>query len=137
MNLVKENKLTQPALGVMLQRLRTERKLSLRELAQLGDIDHAYIHRLETGVKEAPSEEVLAKLIRALKVGKRESDILRFVAKHSETDGALVTLALNDPGVSYEVFASVAGAAFRGNARPDYAKLVERVRRILSEENGG
>jgi len=36
--------------------------------------------------------------------------------------------------VTYQVFASVAGAAFRGAVRPDYAKLIARVRRILDEE---
>jgi transcriptional regulator with XRE-family HTH domain len=127
--------LAQPALGYLLQGLREERRLSLRELAQLGDIDHAYIYRLETGDKESPSEEVLSKLIRALKVGKREAEMLRYLAKHTETDAALVAHVLKDPTVSYEIFSSVAGAAFRGTARPDYPKLIERVRRILDEEN--
>jgi transcriptional regulator with XRE-family HTH domain len=129
--------LAQPALGFLLQRLREERRLSLRELAQLGDIDHAYIYRLETGDKESPSEEVLSKLIRALKAGKREADMLRYLAKHAETDVGLVTHVLTDPTVTYEIFASVAGAAFRGTVRPDYPKLIERVRRILDEENRG
>jgi transcriptional regulator with XRE-family HTH domain len=117
--------------------LREERRLSLRELAQLGDIDHAYIYRLETGDKESPSEEVLSKLIRALKVGKREAEILRYLAEHTETDAALVAHVLKDPTVSYQIFASVAGAAFRGTVRPDYPKLIERVRKILDEENRG
>jgi transcriptional regulator with XRE-family HTH domain len=124
-------------LGLLLQSLREERRLSLRELAQLGDIDHAYIYRLETGDKESPSEEVLSKLIRALKVGKREADMLRYLAEHTETDAALVAHSLKDPTVSYQIFASVAGAAFRGTVRPDYPKLIERVRKILDEENCG
>jgi len=128
--------MAQPALGVLLQSLREERGLSLRELAQLGEIDHAYIYRLETGAKESPSEEVLGKLIRALKVGKREADMLRYLAKHAETDAALVTHVLKDPTITYEIFTSVAGAAFRGSARPDYPKLIERVRKILDEETG-
>jgi HTH-type transcriptional regulator, competence development regulator len=110
--------------------------LSLRELAQLADIDHAYIYRLETGAKESPSDEVLTKLIRALKAGKRETEMLRYLAAHAETDAALVAHVLKDPTVTYEIFAPVAGAVFRGTARPDYPKLIERVRRILSEENG-
>jgi transcriptional regulator with XRE-family HTH domain len=126
--------MAQPALGFLLQRLREERKLSLRELGQLGGIDHAYIYRLETGDKESPSEEILSKLIRALKVGKREAEMLRYLAEHAETDSALVTLVLDDPSVSYEVFTSAAGAAFRGSGRPDYPKLIERIRKILNEE---
>src|SRR5271157_4604010 len=127
--------IAQPAFGLLLQSLREERGLSLRELGQLADIDHAYIYRLETGDKESPSEDTLSKLSRALKAGKRETDMLRYLAKHPETDAALVTELLGDPTVSYEIFTSVAGAAFRGAARRDYAKLIERVRRILAEEN--
>lgn len=126
--------MAQPAFGLLLQRLREERKLSLRELGQLAGIDHAYIYRLETGDKESPSEEILSKLIRALKVGKREAEMLRYLAEHGETDSGLVMLVLDDPTVSYEIFTSVAGAAFRGTGRPDYPRLIDRVRKILNEE---
>lgn len=126
--------MAQPALGLLLQSLREKRGLSLRELAQLADIDHAYIYRLETGDKESPSEVVLSKLIRALKAGKREADMLRYLAQHTETDAALVAHVLKEPTVTYEIFASVAGAAFRGTGRPDYPKLIERVRKILDAE---
>ena len=126
--------MTQSALGLLLQTLREERGLSLREVAQLGDIDHAYVYRLETGAKESPSDDVLSKLIKALKAGKREAEMLRYLAKHAETDPALVAHVLNDKTVTYEIFAAAASAAFRGNVRPDYAKLIERVRRIMEEE---
>lgn len=129
--------MAQTALGVTLQFLREQRALSLRELARLSDTDHAYIYRLESGDKESPSEDVLTKLARALKVDKREADILKFVAEHGGTDASLVTHVLTDKGVSYEIFASAAGAVFRGTSRPDYAKLIERVRKILEDENGG
>lgn len=128
--------MAQAALGFVLRNLREERGLTLREVAQLADIDHAYVHRLETGAKESPSEEVLSKLIRALKAPKREAEMIRYLAAHADTDAALVAHVLTDPTVTYEIFASVAGAAFRGTARPDYPKLIERVRRILSEEDG-
>jgi HTH-type transcriptional regulator, competence development regulator len=119
----------------MLQRLREHRGLSLRELAQLAGIDHAYIYRLEAGEKESPSEEVLTKFVRALKAGKREADMLRYLAEHPDVDPGLVAHALADATVTIEEFSSVAGVAFRGAGRPDYSKLVERVRRILREEN--
>jgi HTH-type transcriptional regulator, competence development regulator len=125
----------QPAFGFMLQRLREHRGLSLRELAQLAGIDHAYIYRLEAGEKESPSEEVLTKFVRALKAGKREADMLRYLAEHPDVDPGLVAHALADATVTIEEFSSVAGVAFRGAGRPHYPKLVERVRRILREEN--
>ena len=74
-------------------------------------------------------------MIKGLKAGKREAEMLQYLAEHSATDPGLVMHALEDQTVSYEVFAAAAAAAFRG-ARPDYARLIERVRRILAEENG-
>jgi len=128
--------MAQPAFGLLLQRLREQRGLSLRELGQLADIDHAYIYRLETGDKESPSEEILSKLIRALKAGKREADMLRYLAEHADTDPGLVKYTFENETVTYNVFAAAAGANFRGTARPDYQKLVERVRKILDEDHG-
>jgi HTH-type transcriptional regulator, competence development regulator len=122
------------AFGFLLQRLREERQDSLRDVAKLADIDHAYYYRLETGSKESPSDEVLSRIIRALKAGEREAEMLRYLAKHPETDPGLVEYVLKDKTVAFEEFSSAAGAAFRGNVRPDYAKLIERVRRFLSME---
>lgn len=126
--------MSQPALGFLLQKLREQRGLSLRELAQLAGVDHAYIYRLEAGNKESPSDEVLSRLIRALKAAKREAEMLRYLSQHTETDALLISHVLQDQSITFEVFAAVAGAAFRGAARPDYPKLIERVRRILGEE---
>ena len=38
--------------------------------------------------------------------------------------------------IGYNVFAAVAGIAFRGTARPDYAQQIELVCRIMDEANG-
>ena len=51
------------ALGIWLKDLRGRRDLSLREVAERSKVDHAYIFRLETGAKEAPSEDVIDKLV--------------------------------------------------------------------------
>ena len=127
--------MAQTAMGFLLKALREERKLSLREAAQLSGVDHSYINRLETGVKESPSEEVLSKLIRSLKAGERERKMLHYLAAYTQTDTELVALTLNDPTVDYEIFAAVAGAAFRGPIRTDYDKLIGRIRRILAEDD--
>jgi transcriptional regulator with XRE-family HTH domain len=62
--------------GALLRSLREQRGLSLRELGRLTEIDHAYIHRLETGAKEAPSDKVILNLTRALKANKQATDRL-------------------------------------------------------------
>jgi HTH-type transcriptional regulator, competence development regulator len=128
--------MAEAALGFLLRKLREERGLSLRELGQLTGVDHAYIHRLETGTKESPSDEVLAKLVRALKAGKRESEMLRFLAAHSETRADLVAYVMADSSATFQEFTAVASTNFRGTARPDYAKQFERIRRIMSDEGG-
>jgi HTH-type transcriptional regulator, competence development regulator len=128
--------MAQAALGFLLRNLRDERGLTLRELAQIAEIDHAYVHRLETGAKEAPSEEVLSKLIRALKAPKREADMLRYLATHIETDADFVAHVRQDATVTFDEFASAAGMVFRGAGRPDYATRIARVRRILKEDDG-
>jgi transcriptional regulator with XRE-family HTH domain len=129
--------MAQPAFGLLLQRLREERRLSLRELGQLAEIDHAYIYRLENGEKESPSEEALNKLIRALKAPKREADMLRYLAAHPQVDPGLVEYALTDRTITIEEFSAAAGVAYRGTGRPDYAKTIERIRRLWKEEEDG
>ena len=125
----------QTALGVLLEHLRELRGFSLRDLADLSKVDHAYIYRLEKGDKESPSDEVLSRLIRPLKAAARDADMLRYLAEHTETDPGLVKHVLADPTINYDVFAMVAGAAHRGT-KPDYAKLIARARAILADENG-
>lgn len=125
--------MAQPAFGLLLQRLREERRLSLREFGQLAELDHAYIHRLESGEKDSPSEETQVKLVRALKASKREGEMLRYLAVHSGADPGLVDYMLSDATVTADEFRTLAGTAFRGTGRPDYAKQVQRVRRFLAE----
>lgn len=125
----------QSALGLLLQLLREERRDSLRDVAQLAGVDHAYVYRLETGAKESPSDDVLSKLIKALKAVDREAGMLRYLSKHPETEPGLVEHVFKDKSVTLEEFSAVAGAVFRGQARPDYAKRIERVRRIIAMED--
>jgi hypothetical protein len=60
--------------------------------------------------------------------------MLRYLAKYPQTSQSLVEHVLRDKTITFEEFSAVAGAAFRGNVRPDYAKLIERVRRIIATE---
>jgi hypothetical protein len=69
---------------------------------------------------------------------KRQSatDMLRYLAAHTAADAGFVAHVRQDPTVTFDEFASAAGMVFRGAGRPDYATRIERVRRILKEENG-
>ena len=125
--------MAQTGLGVALRKLRERRTLSLREINQLSGIDHAYIHRLETGDKTSPSEELIGKLFKVLKPTVREAGVVRWLVDHPEADPELVSFALDDDSIDLETFTMAAGAWHRGNTRPDPATLIARVRRALKE----
>jgi hypothetical protein len=103
-------------------------------LAQRGEVDHAYIHRLETGAKESPSPDVINKLIAALVPPTREADILRFLATHPNVDAELAEFARGDKGVSAQEFHMLTTVVNRGT-RSNYATSLARIRRIMQEED--
>ncbi|MDP2761170.1 MAG: helix-turn-helix transcriptional regulator [Sideroxyarcus sp.] len=121
-------------LGVALRKLRERRTLSLREMSQLSGVDHAYVHRLETGEKTSPSEYLVGKLFKVLKPTEREAGIVKWLVEYPETDTELVSFVLDDENVDLEIFTMAAGVRHRGNARPDPATLIARVRRALEDE---
>lgn len=121
------------ALGYWLRSLREDRALSLRDLAQRGSIDHAYIHRLETGAKETPSDEAVSKLIAALKPSKRDAQIFRFLATNRSVDTGLLEYVRNGaPDTTFDEFHMLTTVVNRG-ARPDYATSLARIRRFMQE----
>jgi transcriptional regulator with XRE-family HTH domain len=125
------------ALGLLLQKLREAKSLSFRELADIAKIDHAYIYRLETGAKESPSEEVMAKLTDALGATTRDADMLRYLARFDKVDPGLVEYVLGDSTINFEEFTQAASIVYRGGARLDYAAKIRLIRRIQEEEDNG
>ncbi len=106
--------------GDGLKRFREERGLSLRELATLSRVDHAYIYRLETGDKDAPSEKVLAALCNALKLSARRRQLLQTLLAGERVPDGLFEAMLQDPGRSVEAFKIALATSFRG-AKPGSA----------------
>lgn len=118
------------ALGIWLKGLRDRRRLSLRELAERSKVDHAYIYRLETGAKEAPSQEVVDKLVSALAPTKRDAEILNFLVDHSNIDVRLIEFVQGDPDIPFDEFHMLTTVVNRG-ARPDYATSLARIRKFM------
>ena len=118
------------ALGIWLKGLSDRRDLSLRDVADASEVDHAYIYRLETGAKEAPSEEVVNKLIIALTPSRRDADIFRFLVDHADVDVKLIEFVRADPGVTFDEFHMLTTVVNRG-ARPNYATSLARIRQIM------
>ena len=123
-----------PGLGAALRKLRDRRTLSVRELGKLTEIDHAYIHRLETGEKTSPSRDVVQKLLAVLRLNERDAEIVRWLVEHPDTDSALVEHVLENTDIDFDLFTMAAGVRHRGAVRPDPATLIARCRRALSDE---
>jgi len=121
--------------GDLLKRFREERKFTLRDLGKLSELDHAYIHRLETGKKDTPSDDTLKALIKALKLDNREASVLRVLVDHPAPDD-LVEFVLDEPEHDVADFQSVAAMSHRG-ARPktkeDWRRLLDMVREVRME----
>jgi HTH-type transcriptional regulator, competence development regulator len=124
------------ALGIWLKGLRDRRDLSLRDVAQHSEVDHAYIYRLETGAKEAPSDEVINKLVSALTPPERDVEILRFLVSHPNVDANLVEFVRADANISFDEFHMLTTVVNRG-AHPDYATSLARIRRFMREDDNG
>jgi transcriptional regulator with XRE-family HTH domain len=120
-------------LGTAITKLREKRTLSIRELSTLANVDHAYVYRLENGEKTNPSDDAVERLLKGLRPAERDAKMLRWLAQYPETDPKLVVYVLDDTSVSFDEFTAAAATVHRGTARPDPAKLIERIRRILSE----
>ncbi len=127
--------MTANGFGTALTKLRERRTLSIRELSTLAGVDHAYVYRLEAGEKTNPSDDAIAKLIKGLKPSDRDARVLKWLAEHADADAKLVLHVLDDATVTFEEFATAAASVHRGSVRPEPAKLIERVRKILSEED--
>ena len=125
--------MTQTGLGIALRTLRERRTLSLRELSQLSDVDHAYVHRLESGEKTSPSKEIIGKLVKTLKPTERDAAMVNWLSDHAEADPNLVAYVLDNADISEELFIAAAGVRHRGT-RPDPATLIARVKRIFEED---
>jgi len=125
----------QTGLGVALRTLRERRTLSLREMSQLAGVDHAYVHRLETGEKTNPSADLVGKLAKVLKPSDRDAEIVAWLVEHPDADPDLVAFVMSDADISAEVFTAAAGVRHRGNARPDPATLIARIKRAFDEDD--
>lgn len=127
--------MSQTGLGVALKTLRERRTLSLREIGQLSSVDHAYVHRLESGEKTNPSPDLVEKLLRVLKPGERDAALVMWLVDHAEADPRLVEFVLQDPTISIDIFSAAAGVKHRGNTRPDPATLIARIQRAFEDED--
>ncbi|TCL06973.1 helix-turn-helix domain-containing protein [Sodalis ligni] len=125
----------QTGLGVALKILRERRTLTLREVSQLSSVDHAYVHRLETGEKANPSQDLVERLLKVLKPGERDAALVKWLVDHTDADPKLVEFVLKDPTISADIFSAAAGIRHRGTTRPDPAMLIARIKRAFEDDD--
>lgn len=128
------------AFSTVLRRLREARGLSLREVSQLSGVDHAYIFRLETGQKEAPSDDALARLFKALKPTKRQDRVLRFLIGRDVALALVDPSIIDDPEIALEDFEAAAQMSFRGKVPSEAAEWrtrIDGIRKLRQEIEGG
>ena len=119
--------------GDVLKRCREDRDLSLRELKTLSNIDHAYIHRLESGDKDAPSDEVFNALVRALKVTPRLRNILNALRTIDGVPNTLFEAMQSNENLSIGAFETAPKMSFRGE-RPCTVEDWDQLLRDLDEK---
>ncbi len=127
--------MSQTGLGVALKTLRESRNLSLREIGKQSSVDHAYVHRLETGEKTNPSRNLIEKLLKVLKPGERNTELVIWLVDRTDADPNFVEFVLQDPSISIDIFSAAASVRHRGNASPDPATLISRIRRAFEEDD--
>lgn len=114
--------------------MRERKELSFRDLEKrAGDLDHAYIWRLEKGDRAAPSEDVVVRLSHALELDNRESDVFRLLAKSVTVENALYLLMLERKDIPWEDFEDVATMSFRGerpNSKEAWIKRIELIQQM-------
>ena len=124
--------MAQSGLGLLLRKLREARTLSTRELGQLAEIDHTYIYRLESGEKQAPSDDLLKRLLRVLKAGEREVEMAQWLASN-DANPDWVEHTLMKPDLTAEMFEMGASMRHRGTGRPDMEDIEARVRKAFED----
>jgi transcriptional regulator with XRE-family HTH domain len=103
--------------GDALKRYREERGLSLRELDKLSGVNYAYIQRLESNDKTAPSDEKIDALCIALKLSPQRRGVLKSLLMTQPVPDALFEAMLKHPVATVDAFLIASRVSFRG-ARP-------------------
>lgn len=118
------------AFGDALRRFREDRGLSLRELDKLSGVNYAYIQRLESNDKTAPSDDKIDALCNALKLSSQRRGILRSLLGLQPVPEALFEAMLLHPPATLDAFLIASRVSFRGT-RPttpqDWIKQLDEV----------
>lgn len=104
---------------------------SFRQLSErVEDLDHVYLWRLASGHRTAPSEDMVAKMARALELSPRDTEILTLLSR-TPIDDVLFDLINRHPDIPIADIEPAATMSFRGTrpaTQDDWMKIIELVR---------
>ena len=123
--------------GYTLKRFREDRNLSLREFGKLCGIDHAYIHRLETEEKTAPSNTVVDAFVRTLKLTPRRAGLLRLLVGKT-VNRTLIDVFVEDEHRPLDLLEPAHQMSFRGKrpaTKDEWRRHVDRLARLFDEDD--
>jgi transcriptional regulator with XRE-family HTH domain len=100
--------------GDALKRFREDRGLSLRELDKLSGVNYAYIQRLESNEKTAPSDEKLDALFSALKLTAQRRALLNCLLSIPPVPDALFEGMFQHAAATVDAFLIASRVSFRG-----------------------
>lgn len=114
--------------------MRERKELSFRDLERrAGDLDHAYIWRLEKGDRAAPSMEVVDRLSHALELDEREVEVFKLLARSVTVEDSLYRLMVSRADIPWVDFEDVATMSFRGerpNTEDAWLKRIELIQQM-------
>ena len=106
--------------GDALKRFREDRGLSLRELDKLSGVNYAYIQRLESNDRTAPSDDKIDALSGALKLSSQRKGLLRALLSAPPVPDALFEAMFQHSVATVDAFVIASRVSFRGS-RPSGA----------------
>ncbi|MFY2030532.1 hypothetical protein ACOTDE_28695 [Achromobacter xylosoxidans] len=73
--------------------------------------------------------------MKVLKPTERDAALVTWLVDHADADPNLVEFVLQDSSIGIDVFTMAAGVRHRGNARPDPATLITRIKKALEDDD--
>ncbi len=112
--------------GILLKRMREQRRVSQSKLAERAEFDHSYVSRLESGTR-MPTGEAVDRLSEALGLTRSEQDSLRASAGFLPHD--VSSLLADEPVVS-----EVLDLLQNEDVPREYRDNMRQVLRLLAEQ---
>ena len=113
--------------GDALKRFREDRGLSLRELDKLSAVNYAYIQRLESNEKIAPSDEKIDALCSALKLSTQRRELLRVLLSNPPVPDALFEAMFKHGSATVDAFVIASRVSFRGKRPSTAPEWIEKL----------